>query len=526
MAMKAGSAEFEFTGDTKKIEKTTKDLGSKLSSVASGGLKVLGGAITASATALVGLAGKTLEVRGEIEQQIGGTEAVFKEFAKTVQNDAANAFDKMGVSANDYMAYINKMGSLMQGSGISIQKSMDLSAKAMQRAADVASVMGISVDDAMKAISGAAKGNFTMMDNLGVAMNATSLSAYALSKGIKKTYQQMSQAEKVELAMQMFLEKSAYAAGNYAKENKTFAGSLNTVKAAIQNLVAGTGSVDQVISAITNFGQIVAQNLVIILPQIVQGLVGLINGIIPLIPQLIQAVLPALIQGITQLTIGLIEVLPEMVMMIADMIPELIPQIVEAIMILIPALIQNLPLFIQAGLKLVAGIAKGIILGIAQLVKSIVELAKKGIDKLKEKFNGKSIWEIGEMLVKGLWNGIKNVHQWLMDKLKSFGKSVLDGIKGIFGISSPSKEFEIIGKFNVMGLEKGMEKESLKLQDTFNGMFDLSPNLYGSSSLNLSPTVNVVNNITMKQDNLGQMVKDIKTFSGGAKNDYSYGMGA
>ena len=39
----------------------------------------------------------------------------------------------------------------------------------MQRAADVASIMGISVDDAMTAISGAAKGNFTMMDNLGVA---------------------------------------------------------------------------------------------------------------------------------------------------------------------------------------------------------------------------------------------------------------------------------------------------------------------------------------------------------------------
>ena len=77
-----------------------------------------------------------------------------------------------------------------------------------------------------------------------------------------------------------------------------------------------------------------------------------------------------------------------------------------------------------------------------------------------------------------------------------------------------------------MGLEKGMEDEKIKLQDTFDSMFDLSPNLYGNSSLNLSPMVNVTNNITMKQDSLGQMVNDIKTFSGGAKNDYSYGMGA
>ena len=524
--MKGMAVEVEFKGNTKDVEKKASGLSSKLKSVASTGAKALVGLGTASATALVSITTKALAVQGELEQQVGGTEAVFKKFAKTVQNDATKAFDTMGVSANDYMAYINKMGSLMQGSGISIEKSLDLSSKAMQRASDVASVMGISVDDAMKAISGAAKGNFTMMDNLGVAMNATSLNAYALEKGLKKTYSTMSQSEKIELAMQMFLEKSAYAAGNYSKENKTFAGSLNTVKASLQNLISGVGTIDQVISAISNFGKIVAQKLVVILPQVVQGLVGLINGIIPLLPQLIQAILPALIQGIVQLTIGIIGVLPNIVMMIADIIPDLIPQIVEAIMILIPELIKQIPQFIKAGFKLVGGIIKGIINGVAQLIKSIADLGNKAIDKLKEKFAGKSPLEIGKMLVQGLWNGIKNATSWVLDKIKGFGKSILKGIKKIFGISSPSKEFEIIGHYNVMGLEEGMRKESLKLQNGFDEMFSLSPNLYGTSKTNLSPQVNVINNITMKQDALGQMVQDIKTFSGGAKNDYSYGMGA
>ena len=57
----------------------------------------------------------------------------------------------------------------------------------MQRAADVASIMGIDVSSAMQAIEGAAKGNFTMMDNLGVAMNDTALKAYALENGLIKT---------------------------------------------------------------------------------------------------------------------------------------------------------------------------------------------------------------------------------------------------------------------------------------------------------------------------------------------------
>lgn len=523
--MKGADVIFKFKADTKGVEKATSTISSKLGSLAKTAGKGLMGIAGMAGTALTSIVPKVVEMRSEVEQQVGGTEAVFKEFAKTVQNDASKAFDKMGVSANDYMAYMNKMGSLMQGSGISIEKSMKLSSQAMQRASDVASIMGISVDDAMTAIAGAAKGNFTMMDNLGVAMNATSLSAYALSKGIKKTYKDMEQGEKIELAMQMFLEKSAYASNNYAKENKTLAGSLTTLKASIKNLLAGTGGVDQVLTAIQNFGKILAQNLVTILPQVVQGLVGLINGIIPLLPSLIQAVLPALIEGITQLTIALIEVLPDMINMIVDILPTLIPQIVEAIMQIIPALIKNIPQFIKAGLKLIAGVVKGVILGVAQAVKSVYDLGKKMVDKLKSMFSGKSIWEIGKMLVQGIWNGIKNVTSWVLDKIKGFGKSVLGGIKKIFGIGSPSKEFAIIGKFNIMGLEEGMKKESIKLQDQLDTMFDLSPSLYGSSSLNLSPNVYVTNNIDVKQDSLGQFVNQVKTFSGGAKNDYSYGMG-
>lgn len=500
--MKGGSVEFDFTGNTKDIEKKASELGSKLEGVA----KVAGGALvgmgTAAGTALIGITKNAVQLRGEVEQQIGGTEAVFKEFAKTVQSDAEKAFDKMGVSANDYMQYINKMGSLMKGSGLDTKKAMELSSQAMQRAADVASIMGISTKDAMTAISGAAKGNFTMMDNLGVSMNATSLSAYALEKGLKKTYAQMSQGEKVELAMQMFMEKTADYAGNYAKENDTLAGSLNTLKAAAQNLIAGTGNVGQVVTAVQNFGKVLSEQLILILPDIVNGLVGLINGIMPLLPSLIQAVLPSLIDGIIQLTIGIINALPDIVTMIADMLPTLIPQIVEAIMLIVPALIKCTPQMIQAGFKLL----KGVVLGISKGIGSIVS--------------------VGLNVVKGLWNGIKSGYEWIKKKIKGWVGNVMKFIKKLFGIGSPSKEFAIIGKFNVMGLEQGMEKESLKLQDTFDSMFDLSPNLYGTSSTNLSPQINVVNNINMKQDALGQMVNDIKTFSGGAKNDYSYGMGA
>jgi hypothetical protein len=114
-----------------------------------------------------------------------------------------------------------------------------MTTSAMQRASDVASIMGIDINSAMEAVSGAAKGNFTMMDNLGVAINDTTLQIYAQEKGLGKleTTQQ-----KVNAAMQMFLEKTEYAAGNYAKENETFAGALTTLRAELENLMAMAGT--------------------------------------------------------------------------------------------------------------------------------------------------------------------------------------------------------------------------------------------------------------------------------------------
>ena len=228
--MKGGNITFYFKGDDSDLDKKSSGISSKMGGIAKsiGSAFVKGTAV--AGTALIGLIGKSVSMAGDLEQQLGGTEAVFGQFASQVQSKSKEAFSTMGLSANDYMATANKMGALMQGSGLDIETSMDLSSQAMQRASDVASIMGIDIDSAMESIAGAAKGNFTMMDNLGVAMNATSIEAYALSKGVKKSYKEMTKAEQVQYAMQMFLEKSSYAMGNYSKENETFAGDRKSTR--------------------------------------------------------------------------------------------------------------------------------------------------------------------------------------------------------------------------------------------------------------------------------------------------------
>lgn len=180
-----------------------------------------------------------ISLAGDLQQNIGGSESVFKNYAGMIQKTAETAASSLGLSQSKYLATATKMGSLFQGSGFSVAQSADMVTQSMQRASDVASIMGISVDSAMEAVAGMAKGNFTMMDNLGVAINDTNLQLYAQEKGLGKleTTQQ-----KVNAAMQMFLDKSDYAAGNYAKENDTYSGALTTFKAELEDFAAEAGT--------------------------------------------------------------------------------------------------------------------------------------------------------------------------------------------------------------------------------------------------------------------------------------------
>ena len=244
-----------FKEATQDAEKSTEDFGNSVdnlkSKVSDAGktIATIGGTVAAAMSA-IGIA--AVKSAGELEQNVGGSKAVFASYADEIQEAAKKAYSSMGLAESEYLAVANKMGALFQGVGLDTAESVELTIAAMQRAADVASIMGISGTDAMEAIAGAAKGNFTMMDNLGVAINDTTLEIYAQEKGLGKleTTQQ-----KVTAAMELFMEKSAYAAGNYAKENETFAGALSTLQAHIQNIVADMG--EKLLPKVTEFIQYV-----------------------------------------------------------------------------------------------------------------------------------------------------------------------------------------------------------------------------------------------------------------------------
>ena len=97
------------------------------------------------------------------------------------------------------------------------------------------------------------------------------------------------------------------------------------------------------------------------------------------------------------------------------------------------------------------------------------------------------VGEVGLNLVKGLWNGISNAKDWVLNKIKGFGQSVLNGLKSFFGIASPSKLMEKeVGKYLAEGIGVGFSREmqavSSEMQDAIPTSFDTNVALNGSNS--------------------------------------------
>ncbi len=387
--------------------------------------------------AMAGLTVKAMSLAGELEQNMGGSEAVFKEYAGQIQETARNAFSEMGLSTADYLATANKMGALFQGAGFSIEESMNLSSDAMQRAADVASIMGIDTASAMEAVAGAAKGNFTMMDNLGVAMNDTTLQAYALEKGIKKSTSEMTNQEKIGLAMEMFMDKTAYAAGNYANENETLAGSLGTAKAALTNFLDGSGSVDQLVGAFSNAATVIVKNVTEILPRLVTGLGELVQQIVPLLPPLLQQLLPAIINGATGLINGLVTALPSILSALMGALPaviqgvqsifnavvEALPMIMESLMSALPTL---LPMLIDGIVSMIVTLCSQFSSIIQPIIDYLPDIIISIVDALMD--NLPALIQGIVQLVVGIVAAIPQIIQGLLDALPTVIASIVQGL--------------------------------------------------------------------------------------------------
>lgn len=410
-------------GIADKAKNTMSALGSGLATAA----KVGTAAVGAATTAMTALSTAALNATGDLEQNTGGLQKVFADVAGDMLKISETSYEKMGLSSSNFMATANKIGALLQGSGFSIDDSARLAANSMQRAADVASIMGIDVTAAMEAVTGAAKGNFTMMDNLGVAISEANMELYLMEKGVTTAWREMSTMEKSTYALQKFMEDTAYAAGNYAKENDTLAGSLTTAKAALKDFLSGAGDARKVADAFSNAARVVTRNVKDIIPRLSKGLAEISEELAPQIPVIFEEALPAIVEGATTLLKGVVKIGPQLAEIILDEIPVFVNsvgQVGRELVFAISSIGKSVTLAFADVVKQVTGV------DINPLLDSfggVVDLISEGFKEIAQRIDTEKIAE----KVNGFISGIASSINGLVEIVKGQGfRTMISNISG------------------------------------------------------------------------------------------------
>lgn len=381
--------------------------------------KAAAAATAAAAGAVIALTKSAVENYGEYEQLVGGVETLFKDSAGTVEEYAKNAYQTAGLSANEYMKTVTSFSaSLLQSMGNDTEAAAKKADRAITDMSDNANKMGTDMQSIQNAYQGFAKQNYTMLDNLKLGYGGTKeemqrliddANALNAAQGNYTNYTIESYADIVDAIHTVQTEMGI--TGTTALEaSTTIEGSVSAMKAAWSNFVTGLGNDN------ANISELSAQ-LIESVGTVAENVLPVVETVLKNIAQAVQEDGPAMIEKFVSYAI------------------------------------EKLPEIISLGLQMVVSLVKGIAQNIPQIVTSVLNMVATIVQTIWEALP--DIIEVGKNIVRGLWEGIKAMASWIGDKVSGFVGGLVDGVKGVLGIHSPSKVFAEIGENMALGLGQG-----------------------------------------------------------------------
>jgi len=140
---------------------------------------------------------------------------------------------------------------------------------------------------------------------------------------------------------------------------------------------------------------------------------------------------------------------------------------------------------ISKAFRLLGAALGGCVSLIVEFCKELWESLKAGFESTKSYFN-KYIEEAGGNVVQGIWNGIvnalKNVGNWIVENIWN---PFIEGFKNAFGIHSPSTKMAEMGNYIVEGLLNGIKNVWHTITDFFSGALDGIKNTISTAWTNI-----------------------------------------
>ena len=224
---------------TKSFEARMGKIASKISRIGDK-ISSFGTKLTVGITTPLALAGKSaVTAASDFDENLNKVEVAFGDCSAAVKNWADDATESFGLSKNQALEATALFGDMATSMGLSQAEAAHMSMLLAGLAGDLASFKNIGIDQAMTALNGVFTGETESLKQLGIVMTEVNLQEFADGMGL--VYDEMSQAEKVQLRYNYVMEQSANAQGDYARTSDGTANSMRTFQASVENLGISLG---------------------------------------------------------------------------------------------------------------------------------------------------------------------------------------------------------------------------------------------------------------------------------------------
>lgn len=220
-----------------KAQTSLKDFGAKMTDMG----KNLSMTVTAP---IVAVGAASFKMAADLQDAMGATDQTFKSAAESMKNWADNLESYYGIAEGEALEYANMMGSMLKNiGGLTEEEAAKQAQTLIKLAGDLTAMYGGTTADAVRALTGALKGNNTMLDNYGMAANDAMVKTKALEMGLYDGTGQMDLATKQAATLALIMEQSGAAQGQAAREAEGASGSMRALATEVKNLSIDIGEV-------------------------------------------------------------------------------------------------------------------------------------------------------------------------------------------------------------------------------------------------------------------------------------------
>ena len=224
----------EAMGDVEKFQNKLEATSDVMEEVGSRLLKV--GTVGVGAIGALALAGSKWDA------QVAGTQFLFnnldKAVQKNIQSNLKNA-ESIGLTSQQYKDGATSISTYYKNMGLTSTEISNMSAKTMELVADLGAVVDMPFDEALGRFKSGLMGNYEALDIFGISISASSLENSKFVKSLGKTWNKLSDNEKMLAVYNEILRQSASTQGLAKQEASQFAMQLQLMKTEFKE-TAGT----------------------------------------------------------------------------------------------------------------------------------------------------------------------------------------------------------------------------------------------------------------------------------------------